>query len=82
MNHDRSRRWPIRIRIVFWSTIFQVEALGELEVELDRGTLERTMQRIFDHNVDFWAVESTISRVKFPFSRVSRLECFCKLLKE
>ena len=46
--------------------VVEVESLGKLEVELNGGTLMRSLQRIHDHNVDLGAVECTVSWVQLP----------------
>jgi hypothetical protein len=51
-------------------TILQVESLRQLEIELDSRTLERTMQRVFDRDVDLGPVECTVAGVEVPFSGI------------
>ena len=74
MDNDRSRRWLVRVNLIFGGTVFQVEALGQLEVELYCGALEGTTQRITDFDIDLRPVESAISRVQFPLARVLSIE--------
>ena len=80
MDHHRSRRWFAGIRRVFRSTILQVKSLRKLEVQLNRGALERPFQGILDGNIYFGAVEGSIPRVHLPISGVVLIERFRELL--
>ena len=52
-----------------------------MEVKLNRCALERSAQRVFDRDIDFRAIESTVSRVELPFAGVVFVESFCQLLE-
>ena len=81
MNHDwASRRLIWSHFVIVGSAILQVEPFGQLEIELNRGALEGTLQCIFDRNVDLRAVESTIARVQLPLPMIKLVKSFRKLL--
>ena len=80
MNHDRPRRWLIRIRRLFRPTVLEIKPLGKLEIQLNRGTLERPFQGIFDGDIYLGAVERSVPRVNLPVSRVVPFERFRELL--
>jgi len=65
MNDD----WPGLDGLIWWS-VFQVEPLRQLEIELDSRTLEGATKGIFDRDVDFGAVKRAISSVEAPFFRI------------
>ena len=52
-----------------------------MEVKLNRCALERSAQRVFDRDIDFRAIESTVSRVEPPFAGVVFVESVCQLLE-
>ena len=80
MDHDRSRRRPVWIRRLIRSTIFEVESLWELEIQLNRRALERPFQSVFDRDVYLGTVERSVSRVYLPVPRVVFLERLRELL--
>ena len=80
MDHNRSRWWLVRIRRFFRSTVFEVEPIWKLEIQLDGCALEGPLQGVFDRNVYLWAVECSVSRVHLPFPRVVFFERFRELL--
>jgi hypothetical protein len=78
VDHDGSGRRAVSLhlsRLVLSCAILEVEALRELEVELDRSTLERALEGVLDSDVDLRAVEGAVSRIKLPFARVEFVEC-------
>lgn len=48
---------------------------------MNRCALERSAQRVFDRDIDFRAIESTVSRVEPPFAGVVFVESVCQLLE-
>ena len=62
------------------ATVFEVEPLRELEVELDRGALERPAESVADGDVDLGAVECTVAWVDLPLAGVELLERLLELL--
>ena len=46
--------------------VVEVESLGQLEVELDGGTLVLSAKRVFDLDVDLRAVEGAVALFKLP----------------
>ena len=79
MDHDWARQWLGGV-VVVRTTVLQVEALGKLEVQLDSSTLEGPLQSITDSDVDFRSIESTITWIEFPFSRIEFIQSAGKLL--
>jgi hypothetical protein len=67
--------------VVIGGTVLELEALRELEVELDSGTLEGTFECVADGDVDLGAIESTISGVDFPLPGVLLVKCLFELLE-
>ena len=65
-NGPRGR--SVGIVVIFSTTVFELEPLRELEVELDGGTLERTLQCVPDGNIDFWTIEGAITCIQLPFA--------------
>eukprot|EP00123_Amoebidium_parasiticum_P006088 comp17140_c0_seq1/m.15944 comp17140_c0_seq1/g.15944 ORF comp17140_c0_seq1/g.15944 comp17140_c0_seq1/m.15944 type:complete len:345 (+) comp17140_c0_seq1:800-1834(+) len=57
--------------------VLELEVDGQLEVQLDGGTLVLAAQRILDRDVDLWAVESTITGVEL----VALAQCIQALLQ-
>ena len=80
VNHNRPRRWLVRIVRVLRSTILEIKPLGKLEIQLNRGALERPFQGIFDGDIYLGTVECPIPRVNLPVSRVVFLKRFRELL--
>ena len=80
MYNNGSRGWLIRVIGLLSRTIFQVEPLGQLEVELYCGTLEWSLESVTDGDVDFWPVESSIAWVEVPFAGVMFVEWGFQLL--
>jgi hypothetical protein len=76
MDHHR----PREIVPSLGSTVFEVESLGELEVELNCGTLVGPLERVLDRDVDFGAVEGTVAWVEVPFARLEPVEDGLELL--
>lgn len=69
VDDDRPTRRLVA-RVVFRRTVLEVEALGELEVELDRCALERPAERIADGNVDLRPIERAVARVELPLAGI------------
>ena len=55
---------------VFGGHVFEFEALGELEVELNRRALDLAAEGILDEDVDFGAVECAVLGIEFVFDAV------------
>lgn len=81
MDHHGSSGRLIWVVVFFSTSILEVETLGELEVELDGGALEGTMEGVSDGDIDFGTVESPVTWVDFPFPGVFFLEGFFELLE-
>ena len=62
------------------AAVLEVESLWQLEIELDRGTLERAVKRVTDLDVDLGAVEGTVSRIELPLARVELVQRVLELL--
>ena len=60
----------------------EVEPLGELEVKLDRRTLERSTKRIPDRNINLGTIKRAIARIYLPFAGVVFIEGFGELLSK
>jgi hypothetical protein len=58
----------------------QVEALRQLEVQLDRRALERPAQRVTDGNVDLGPVERAVAGIQLPLAGVVLFERLRELL--
>ena len=58
VDHDRALGLSVAV------DVFQTEALGLLEIDLDRGDLPATRQRILDLDVDLRAVEGAGARIQ------------------
>lgn len=59
MDDDRSRK----VRVVVVTTVvavLEVEAFGELEIELERGALMVAAEGVSDEDVDLGAVECAV----------------------
>ena len=61
MHDDGPRRSPIGIIMIFGTAVLELKAFRELEVKLNRGTLERSFQSILDGDVNFRAIESPVA---------------------
>lgn len=59
----------------------QVEALRQLEVELDRRALELAPQRVADRDVDLRPVKRTVAGIQLPLAWVVLLERLRQLLE-
>ena len=46
--------------------VSEVEAFGELEVELNGGALDGSSEGVFDGDVDFGPVKGAVARVQLP----------------
>lgn len=88
MNDDGARRRLLLsvgggLRVgVLCGAIFEVEALRQLEIELDGGALERALEGISDGDVNLGSVERSVAGVDLPLSRVLLIECLGELLNE
>ena len=87
MNDNRARRRPLRTTCararsggLVGRAILEVEAVRELEVELDRRALEGPTERITDGDVDLGSVERAVSGVQIPLARVLLVEGSLQLL--
>ena len=65
---------------VVGGSVFEVEPLGELEVQLDRSALEGALERVTDGDVDLRTVESAVSWIELPFTGVFFVEGTAELL--
>jgi hypothetical protein len=66
--------WSIDLALVLIGTsVFKVESLRKLEVELNGSALISTLKRILDGNVYLRAIEGTIARINIPFARLESL---------
>lgn len=82
VDNDGSRgRFVCGTLAIFGRSVFQLESLGELEVELDGGALERTTEGISDGDVDLGAVEGSVAWVDLPLAWVLLLESLFELLR-
>ena len=83
MNDDRARRRLARLDGggLISATVLEVEPFGELEVELDGGTLEGPIESVFDGDIDLGSVEGTIAWVDLPLAWILFLESLFELLK-
>lgn len=71
MNHHRT----IDLTLVLVGTsVFEIESLRKLEVELNGSALMRTSERILDGDVYLRAVEGTIASVELPFAWLESLK--------
>ena len=84
MDDDGARHGRVGARgragAVVRGAVLEVEALGELEVELDRRALERAAERVADLDVDLGPVERTVAGVELPLAGVVRVERLLQLL--
>lgn len=76
MNHHGAREIVSSLR----TTVLQVEALGELEVELDGSALVGSLEGILNSDVDFGAVEGAVAGVELPFAWLEAVEDGLELL--
>ena len=70
MDHDRS----VGFRRLFRPTIFEVEPLRKLEIQLDRRALEGSLQSVSDRDIYLGTVERSVSWVHLPVPRMVFLE--------
>jgi hypothetical protein len=83
MNHDWSTRSAVGLllcRLVLRRAVFEIEALGELEVELNRRALEGPFERVLNGDVDFRTIECAVAGVELPPARIVLLEDISELL--
>jgi hypothetical protein len=80
VDDDRPGGRLVGTKVCVRRPIFQVEAFRKLEIELDRGALERTTQGISDGDIYLRAVEGPITWIKFPLSRMVTFQCLLELL--
>ena len=80
MDDDWAARRFIRTNCLFSRPIFQIEALRQLEVKLDRCALKRPTKSITNGNVNFRTVEGTVPRIEVPLPWVPFVERIAKLL--
>lgn len=59
--------------------VLQVESNWELEIKLNCSALMRSVQRIENFDINLWSVESSITRVEFPWLSEG-VECVLKTL--
>ena len=70
VDDDGTRRRPVAgVGGVVSRAILEVEALRQLEVELNGRALERPAERIANLDVDLGAVERAVARVQLPRAR-------------
>lgn len=77
MDHHRSVDFAL---ILVRTTVFQVESLRELEIELDGGALVGTFESVLDGDVDLGSVECSVTWIDFPLSGLKTIEGVAKLL--
>lgn len=84
VDHDGARRRAARVGSGCFvrGAVLEVEALGELEVELDGRALERAAEGVPNLDVDLGAVERAVARVQFPLARVELVQRLRQLLEE
>lgn len=75
MNNDGA------LHLLIIRPVLQVEALRELEVELDRRALVCALQGVANRDVDLGAVERAVARVELPFAGVVLFEGLFELLE-
>ena len=63
MDDYRSGRRLVRADLVLGCTVFEVESLRKLEVELYGGTLEGSAEGIANFDIDLGAIEGSVSGV-------------------
>jgi len=63
------------------TTVLEVELLRKLEVELDGGALELTLESVRDGDVDLGTVEGTVTRVELPLGTATSNELIKSLGK-
>ena len=80
MDDDWAARRFIRTDCLISGSIFQIEAFGQLEVELDRCALKRPTKSVTDGYVNFGTVESTVPGIEVPLPRVPFVKRITKLL--
>lgn len=80
MNNDGPRWRLVGVRGLLRGAILQVEALRQLEVELDRRALERAAEGVADLDVDLGAVERAVAGVELPLPRVLGIERLLELV--
>ena len=68
------------VYVVVRAAVLEVEALWQLEVELDRGALEGSAESVADGDVDLGAVERAVTRVELPLSGILLVKSCAKLL--
>lgn len=61
--------------------VLEIEPLRELEVKLNGGTLKGALEGVTDGDVDLGAVESAVTWVELPFTRVLTVESCAQLLE-
>ena len=67
VDHNGASGWCIGVvGVVVWGAVLEVEALGELEVELVGRALEGALEGVADGDVDLWAVEGAVAGVELP----------------
>ena len=82
MDDDGARGGLVRVGCLLGRAVLEVEALGELEVELDGRALERPAEGVANLDVDLGAVERAVARIELPLARVLRLEGLLQLLQK
>ena len=80
VDDDRARGGLVRVSCLLRRAVLEVEALGELEVELDGCTLEGALEGVADCDVDLGAVEGAVARVELPLGGVEFVEGAGELL--
>ena len=83
VNHDGARGRAARVGSggLVRAAVLEVEALGELEVELDGRALEGAAECVLDLDVDLGAVERAVARVELPLARVELVQRLRQLLQ-
>lgn len=80
MDDDRARRGLASVGCLVRAAVLEVEALGQLEVELDRCALVRALERVANGDVDLGSVERAVSGVDLPLARVELFKRAFQLL--
>ena len=60
--------------VLIGPSVFKVESLRKLEVELNGSALISTLECIFDCNIYLRAVKGTVARINLPFARLESLK--------
>lgn len=79
---DDGPGWALALVAFIGRAVLEVESLRKLEIELNRGTLERAPQSVTDRDINLGSVECTIARIEFPLPGVVPLKRVLQLLRD